>query len=522
MPDANGTMKEESDGAGGALLRWTVPIALIALGISLMVVYGWMYFSFWGDRPQLKRNVTAEINAPSREIPESERAWPRYRRALVKLKPDLDHWSAGDFEPSSNSWSEIAGLVAARQDAIAGLRDAARLPGLGYLYSNALHAEDAPLVDQPESADRSQPSENPSPVFLLLLPQTKLAQAARFLMVDARLAAAAHDSGRATADLAAAVAMAAHIREPRFAVSQLYSWQVVSEVCSLVGELLASEPDMFSDDELAELDRQLREYAAAGFPFDASLERATMEDIEQRWFTDDGQGDGHLYPELEGQSRSMSAKALLPLRQSHWKNVTISRKEYREKIAELFASVEQEFAQPVWSHNGFSFDRELNRLAEDARWFPVTKTFPDLSTPYFEGHRADMQVDATRAAIALARYRLAHGDWPESLANLVPELLDAVPLDRFDGEPLRYKLEDGEPCIYSVCLDRKDDSAQSVPFEVAQDLTTFWQHPGAADAASIAGDLILWPEPEPPSTDESPLSPAGEPAAAEPPTGGAG
>jgi hypothetical protein len=52
--------------------------------------------------------------------------------------------------------------------------------------------------------------------------------------------------------------------------------------------------------------------------------------------------------------------------------------------------------------------------------------------------RAEAQRLAMLAAIAAERYRLKHGDWPVSLDVLVPEFLDAVPLDPFDQQPIRY------------------------------------------------------------------------------------
>ena len=44
-------------------------------------------------------------------------------------------------------------------------------------------------------------------------------------------------------------------------------------------------------------------------------------------------------------------------------------------------------------------------------------------------------------ALACRRYRAKHGCYPERLDELVPEFIAAVPLDPFDGKPLRYNNE---------------------------------------------------------------------------------
>ncbi len=61
------------------------------------------------------------------------------------------------------------------------------------------------------------------------------------------------------------------------------------------------------------------------------------------------------------------------------------------------------------------------------------------------------------AALACERYRLANGDWPESLDVLVPRYLDAVPLDPFDGKPIRFKRLDVGIVAYSIGEDETDD-----------------------------------------------------------------
>jgi hypothetical protein len=65
-----------------------------------------------------------------------------------------------------------------------------------------------------------------------------------------------------------------------------------------------------------------------------------------------------------------------------------------------------------------------------------------------------------RAAIALIaaeRYRLRHGRWPDSLAQLTPDLLPRIPLDPFSKATLLYGKRDDGVVIYSVGYDAKDD-----------------------------------------------------------------
>jgi len=60
-------------------------------------------------------------------------------------------------------------------------------------------------------------------------------------------------------------------------------------------------------------------------------------------------------------------------------------------------------------------------------------------------------------AVAVERYRLGHGFWPDRLDDLVPRNLSRIPTDPFDGQPLRYKRLDDGVVIYSIGADRKDD-----------------------------------------------------------------
>jgi hypothetical protein len=69
--------------------------------------------------------------------------------------------------------------------------------------------------------------------------------------------------------------------------------------------------------------------------------------------------------------------------------------------------------------------------------------------------RSDTQLQATRVILALRAYQLTHGNLPSDLNALVPEFLDEVPVDDFDGQPLRYSAD--RKIVYSVGQNLKDD-----------------------------------------------------------------
>ena len=63
-----------------------------------------------------------------------------------------------------------------------------------------------------------------------------------------------------------------------------------------------------------------------------------------------------------------------------------------------------------------------------------------------------------RTVVALERYRFHHGDYPGTLAELVPAWMPAMPHDVIDGQPLRYqRTENGRYRLYSIGQNGVDD-----------------------------------------------------------------
>jgi hypothetical protein len=67
------------------------------------------------------------------------------------------------------------------------------------------------------------------------------------------------------------------------------------------------------------------------------------------------------------------------------------------------------------------------------------------------------QMRAGVAAIAVERYRMQHGRWPQYLDDLAPAFLKSVPRDPFDGAPLRFRQVEHGVVIYSIGTNEQDD-----------------------------------------------------------------
>ncbi len=125
-------------------------------------------------------------------------------------------------------------------------------------------------------------------------------------------------------------------------------------------------------------------------------------------------------------------------------------------------------------------------------WFDRFCPFRDVSSgfSYFAAKCARLQtnLDHGRLACALERHWLRHRAYPEKLDALVPEFLDRIPHDIFDGQPMRYRRE-GEQgfVLWSIGFDGKDDNAGPLHFAGNQ----------GGSVGEESGDLV-WRYPQTP------------------------
>lgn len=74
--------------------------------------------------------------------------------------------------------------------------------------------------------------------------------------------------------------------------------------------------------------------------------------------------------------------------------------------------------------------------------------------------RAETQQQVALTALAVERYRLNHNAVPEQLSQLQPDYLKTVPIDPFDGKPLRYQQRNSGYVVYSIGEDRTDEGGK--------------------------------------------------------------
>ena len=121
-------------------------------------------------------------------------------------------------------------------------------------------------------------------------------------------------------------------------------------------------------------------------------------------------------------------------------------------------------------------------------WFYSCWPVRDLAGSFIKAAakcaRLQTNFDHARLAIALERHWLRHRAYSERLDALVPEFLDRLPHDLFDGQPMRYRREGPQGfVIWSIGFDGKDDNAGPLYFK------------GSGSVGEELGDLV-WRYPQ--------------------------
>jgi hypothetical protein len=508
----------------------------IVLFFALMI---WLCFG--SANPN--RNFWQEYNAPVLAIPEANRAWPVYRTGLLALRGEGGELVKGELTPQRPDWPDIRILLEDNATALDLFRQAGRRPRLGHAHSPATDVEldthmrrfdGKPPADIVES-DPLTIADNP-PILTLPLEHVRpLLTAGRLLCLDALYAIEQGDSDRAVTDISAALRVA-HLlgHESRALTPQWAAQRWLAYTLLVVQDIAGDSPDALTTSQWIELTHRIQAVFEGGrLWLNFESERDAAEDVLQRVYTE----AGYPVPDfLEAVSIAVDEDVFKPDESEKHSNsrimspvmmvIGVGRDHVRAEHNRFLTLNEAFAAQPLWLRTANHGDKLADELCGSIwrmlRNVPLPFLMVQLTDTIHDAERYTQLRAATITAIALELYRRDHGDWPATLDQLVPELLPAVPLDRFDGRPLKYTLIDGKPLLYSVGVDRDDDGGRLIAPKEDSDDTPYrrnrraseWVPPaeikamrGTAEDKTYDGDWILWPRiKDEPSEESTPAS----------------
>jgi hypothetical protein len=152
---------------------------------------------------------------------------------------------------------------------------------------------------------------------------------------------------------------------------------------------------------------------------------------------------------------------------------------YESDIA--MSGVHQQWIQPMVDDANQTASPDLARKADAAVDLlkPTAMNLfarlllPELGRYAMRAAYGQTSANEARIGIALERYRLAHGNYPDSLEALAPQDLDKIPHDIIGGQPLKYSRKpDGSFILYSIGWNGTDDGGVVV-YKTDQDYSSY-------------------------------------------------
>ena len=458
----------------------------VGLLILLFACYvGWRM----NGSPNVKTDYVAQWNAPIKATAPEDRAWPLYEKAIAAYHeppveiadvntqprfpgaPRLVSPSLAKLRSVPPNHPAILGWLEHNQAALDHFAAAAKRPVYAREYGST------ELEDQTPDDQRSTggPKQEPLPLMEVLLPELgRLRRLAIAATTRARLRAARKDFEGACEDLIA-VEGTANLLFPRHSiVEHLTGIGLIAMAERAARRILR---DIGPAVERPLLRTWAHAWAGAvpsSAPWgDPSVEKDFLLDAIQRVFTESRTGNGHVIPSrakpllslVGGQSsRGAEAQALsLAMAMCH-----ADRKETLAMVQRCYQMMTEDLRRPLYDPQRGTFERFIKGLSGHKYFggtplvgeYGLVATFVPVLTRYDERMRqAQADHHATLVCLAVLAYHAKTARYPATLDALVPEYLPSLPIDPYDGKPLKYRPTDGgaDFVLYSIAADFSDD-----------------------------------------------------------------
>jgi len=291
----------------------------------------------------------------------------------------------------------------------------------------------------------------------------ELKRCSQVLQLRAAAELADGQNTKALGDVALLLHLSNSLRTSPFLISALVRFAIANIALQPIWEGLAQH--QWSDEQLVALDAKLAKMDfLADYEFSMRGERAfAIAAIENERRTRElisNTGNGYTTDKL---------------------TLTPSAFFYQTELA--FARMHQQWILPLVETNSRTVSPETMRHADSAvhaelkPYSPykvqALMLFPAIGNAVKKFAAIQVSIDLARVACALERYRLAHGEYPETLDALAPQFIGKLPHDIINGQPLHYRLTDDPPSqssgaaggkfiLYSVGWNETDDGGQIV------------------------------------------------------------
>lgn len=424
---------------------------MFSIGVSLIVGLGiyWLVQVFWPPGRRITFDYYELVEEENKKFPIEDQAWPLLRELYASLPRETwgelgDPYVPGQEKPK-DVWETQKAALRKHADVIARLRNATNRPQLGDLQLELV------------------------PIMVI----------ARTFNADAQRATEEGNGTSLAANWIASLRLGWLAESQSRGITRIIGWVIGRQALEGIRGHLLQHPDLFSCDSLLQMTMECQRFnprSRLGHDFDF-WHRMRFRHIVQRLFTDDGNGDGVIcwegYEEFAtGLFRDLDPSDFdSPIFGETFRKSTIiaklnedwaSRKPTMDLAEPMFTAAAQYVRLPAWER-----EAALAQLGPidpaDVPGTPRTILDLELRGVRETARSADANEasrNATVALLALERFRRNHAKWPEALNDLVPDYLDAVPIDPFDGKPLRYRHTDGKILLYSVGKDGEDDDGK--------------------------------------------------------------
>lgn len=434
------------------LPRLLVIAAFVAFALVVTCVIA---FAVWrnGIRKEIEGQIAAirkagqptnweELSRWPAVVPDAENAAFIYTNAIAQIRSNSISWEIeSELSTRGTPLSEKARVaaeqaVATNQAALDIARRSTLLPRARY----PVNYLDGPNAELPHLAG--------------------LKQLAKLLEYEAVLKADAGDANGAVESVNTSIRAARSLDNEPLLISQLVAAAMLTMSCQSLERVLCRTST--TDEGLRGLMAQLHA-AEATNRFQVALvgERAqTMELIRLL------QDDVRHFIEIANKNSSEEERVELPVRNPGvgWKMIGFFDRDRAFFLRAMDTNLAILTLAPPRSLQFSNHLEQMDTRALKGHFIFSSMTLSGLKRIPTRDASLHAYLRATMAAIAVERWRVAHaGSLPESLDALVPDLLPSIPIDPFDGQPLRYKLLPRGFAVYSVGPNQRDDYGREKP-----------------------------------------------------------